>query len=64
MQTTIGTRSVLRGRRPRIDDSVRQCERKDCDTRLSRYNLRARCHAHRRIRFPRFRGRPKPRQSD
>lgn len=35
----------------------RVCAHEDCETRLSRYNRRDRCHLHAPVRFPRLRGR-------
>jgi hypothetical protein len=49
------------GRMPRPSRTVaaadRVCEVPDCDTRLSRYNLRSRCWQHSEIAFPNYRGR-------
>lgn len=38
----------------------RVCARKDCETKLSRYNRREYCHAHAPVKFPRVRGRILP----
>lgn len=45
-----------RVRRPKVVDDRRVCMEQRCDTVLSRYNARDRCHAHREISFPRVRG--------
>ena len=35
--------------KPSYDTSLRRCKKKDCSTKLSRYNLNKYCHAHRYI---------------
>jgi hypothetical protein len=57
-ETTIqrGTKQAMRGRRPKTDEAVRRCLSDGCETRLSRYNTRSRCYAHRHVTFPRIRG--------
>jgi len=56
--TTIlrGTKQALSGRRPQTADATRYCGTRGCETRLSRYNTRNHCYAHRLVRFPRIRG--------
>jgi hypothetical protein len=55
-----GTSLPKGARRPRLAEGRRTCSVRGCDTVLSRYNLRATCHAHAPVRFPRNRG---PRQA-
>ncbi|MGH2677811.1 MAG: hypothetical protein ACRDHB_05575 [Actinomycetota bacterium] len=40
-----------------VEEVERTCEEPGCTTRLSRYNLRARCWQHTEIAFPNYRGR-------
>jgi hypothetical protein len=40
-----------------VDAADRVCEIPDCDTKLSRYNVRSRCWQHTEIAFPNYRGR-------
>jgi hypothetical protein len=51
-----GTKQAMKGRRPKTDDAQRRCADDGCETRLSRYNTRSRCYAHRAVTFPRIRG--------
>jgi NADH pyrophosphatase NudC (nudix superfamily) len=57
-ETTIlrGTKTSVGGRRLKADLDARFCAEHGCPTRLSRYNMRPRCYAHRATRFPRTRG--------
>lgn len=44
-------------RAPRTKEPNRVCEHPDCCTKLSIYNRQSMCHVHKKIRFPRVRGR-------
>jgi hypothetical protein len=54
--STITASRIAPRRAPRQNTSNRVCMAEDCATRLSRYNLRAYCHAHWPTTFPRQRG--------
>lgn len=44
------------GRRPKTVERRRTCMHPDCETVLSRYNLKDTCRIHTEIRFPSVRG--------
>jgi hypothetical protein len=44
------------GRRPKTVEKRRVCAASDCETILSRYNLRETCRVHTELRFPSVRG--------
>ena len=55
-KSTITAGRIAPQRAPRQNTSSRVCIAPDCETRLSRYNLRAYCHSHWPTTFPRQRG--------
>jgi hypothetical protein len=58
--TLKGKRILGTARPPKATDELRTCEKRDCDTTLSRYNKRDHCYAHAPTKFPRLRGRIVP----
>jgi hypothetical protein len=54
--TLRGSKSMLRGRKPRAAAPNRICARPECSTVLSRYNRASMCSVHSRVHYPSVRG--------